>query len=157
MRVHGEFTVESGGAVFTVPNTLVSEGLEKLLAANFQAAALSNFYLGLCDQVGNFTDTLASITTEPSATNGYARALLARNTTDWPTVSTANNETSVLSKSVTFTASGGDFSSQFSRLFLCDVSSGAAGTLFSFSAALASPILITNGNSVTVTYRLYLK
>jgi hypothetical protein len=157
MNLRGEYviTLDSGKEII-LPNTIVAEGAEALLKHDFQNVAITDFYIGLCNQVPAHADTLTSITTEPGVVNGYAREVLQRNAVDWPTVSTVNEETLVESKAVTFTAAGGDFDSPFSRLFLCDVASGTAGILFSYSAALASAVTLADTESFIAQYRMYM-
>lgn len=158
MNLRGEYILTfSDGTQKVIPNTIVAEGAEDMLLEIFQNAGLGSFYMGLCHQVPDNGDIHADITTEPTVgVNNYARGVLARNSTDWPTVATANNESYMESKAVVFTASGGAFDAPFSRLFLCSTATGFAGVLFSYSAALASAITLASGDSFTAQYRFYL-
>jgi hypothetical protein len=54
------------------------------------------------------TDTELNLVGEPSG-NGYARASLARDTTDWPTVELNDGHYRAVSKGLVFTAEGGDW------------------------------------------------
>lgn len=144
-----------------VPNTVVDEGEEAFLkmmlqASNADVSAGGNFYAGLCSGSAADTLTLATLSGEPTATNGYARQAIERNGTGWPTIGTVNGAFRGLSKQVTFAASGGDFSASYTRLFLCNVSSGTSGLLFAISGALSVAELITDGNSRAVQYELFL-
>lgn len=156
--MRGQFIITAPGFdEFILPNTIVAEGAEAFLADIFQGAALTGFYVGLCDQVPDNADTLGDIITEPTiGVNGYARANLAQNGTDWPVITTANGESYVESKQIDFTASGGDFDDDHTRLFICSVATGFAGTLYSFSAALASAYTVVNGVTWSAKYQMFL-
>jgi len=122
---------------------------------NVIVPAAGNFYVGLCDQVPAVTDTLASITTEPTSAGGYARLPISRDATGWPTIDVVNGEVRWVSLALVFAASGADFSTGFTRLFLTNVVSGTAGKLFGYSGAFSSEILILNGQSKTVKFEMY--
>ncbi len=156
--MRGEFIItQPNGKEIILPNTVTNEGAEEYLKDIFQGAALTGFFVGLCNQVPARSDVLTDITTEPTiGVNGYARQALAQNGTDWPTLATANDESSITSKQVTFTASGGAFDAAHSRLFLCSVLTGTAGILYSYSAALAAAITLADGTSFDARYRFYL-
>lgn len=149
------------GERITVKNRITTEGktafLKMLLRddATYVAAG-GNFYIGLCDQVPALADTLADLSSEPSAAGGYARAAITRDSSGWPTLEAALEDMVLRSAVITFTASGADFDMPFSRLFMCDVASGTSGTLFSYSGALTTPITILDGESKDVQYELYL-
>ena len=155
--MRGEYIVTHKGETHVIPNTICVDGAEQFLAELFQGTAAATFYLGLCNQVPDNGDTHADITTEPTiGTGGYARIALARNSTDFPAIASANNESYVTSKAVTFTASGPGFDAAFSRLFLCSTATLFAGILFSYSAALATAITLAAGDTYIVQYRFYL-
>ena len=140
-----------------IPNTIVGEGAEAFFATLFNTTALGTFYMGLCNQVPDNSDVLLDITTEPTiGVNGYARGVLARNGVDWPVISSQNGETFVTSKAIVFTASGGAFDAPFTRLFISSVATGFVGTLFSYSAALASEITLADGVSYSAQYRMFM-
>lgn len=122
---------------------------------NIIVPAAGNFYLGLCNQVPAKGDTLASITTEPSVANGYARIALSRDTTGFPTIEQVNGETRIVSKVVTFTAAGGAFDKSFTRAFLCNAASGNVGELIAYSGAYASPILLADTQSQQMKFEFY--
>ena len=139
---------------------LTYEGEEALGQILFQGdnaivAAGGNFYLGLCNQIPDKNDTLVDITTEPTVTNGYARIAIPRSAAGFPTIDVVNGETRILSLLRTFTASGGDFSSSFTRAFLCNVASGSTGILFGFSGALPTALLIEDGQSKDLRWEFY--
>ena len=88
---------------------------------NVIVPAAGDFFVGVCDQIPVSDDTLASITSEPSSAGGYARQPLSRDATGWPTIDVVNGEVRWLSAAMIFAASGADFSTGFTRLFLCNV------------------------------------
>ena len=140
---------------------LTQVGKDALLKMAFQGdntiiAAGANFYLGLCNQIPVADDILADITTEPLVANGYARKAIARNTTGFPTVEIVNGETRILSLVVDFAAAGGDFSASFNRAFICSAASGSVGTLFGYSGAYATPILLADGQNQQMKFEFHL-
>jgi len=157
--VRGQFILTNNrtGEKQIVPNTLVGEGADALLGTLFNTKPLGTFYMGLCNQVPDNADALGDITTEPTIGIGaYARGVLARNLTDWPTIDTQNGETFVTSKTIVFTASGADFDAPFTRLFISSAATGFVGTLFSYSAALASEITLADGDSYSAQYQMFM-
>lgn len=141
---------------------IVTEGEEALLKMLFQddqtiVAGGGNWYLGLCEQTPAKGDTLASITTEPTSTGGYARIAIARDSTDFPTanIGQVSGETRILSLLKTFTAVGADFSRTFDRAFLCNVASGTAGILIAYTGQYSSAIQLLNGQSQDVQFEFY--
>ncbi len=155
--MRGEFIIlQPNGNEIILPNTIVAEGTEEYLKRIFQGASITGFFVGLCDQGPTHGDVLTSVTSEPTiGVNGYARQALVQNGTDWPIINTANEETSIESKQIDFTASGGDFDNAHSRLFLCSVVSGA-GLLYAYSAALQVATLVLDTETFSAKYRMYL-
>ena len=156
--MRGQFIITPpDGNKIILPNTIVAEGAEAYLDRIFRNASITGFFVGLCNQVPDNADTLSDITTEPTiGVNGYARQNLAQNGTDWPTIATADEESSILSKQVDFTAAGGDFDAAHSRLFLCSVLTGSVGVLYAFSAALATATTVTSGTTWSAQYQMFL-
>jgi len=147
-----------------IPNTVVDVGKEQFLRAvtrdedmGLTGGPPTEFHIGLCNQAPVEADTLVSITTEPTVTFGYARKVVERNSTGWPTIDEVNGQKRATSKVLTFTASGGDFSASFTRAFLCSVSTGTVGNLFSYSGPLTVPIAILDGESFAMQYELYFR
>lgn len=139
---------------------LTQEGAEDFGAIlvqgdNIIVPAAGDFFVGVCDQIPAYGDTLTEITTEPTSAGGYARLALTRDATGWPTIDQVNGETRWLSKVLAFAASGADYSTAFTRLFLCNVASGSSGRLFAFSGAYASDILVLDGQTKNVRFELY--
>lgn len=140
-----------------VPNLNPNEGEIEMLKMIFQASVAvvssgGNFYVGLCDQTPVKTDDLTDISTEPTSAGGYARKAVTRDGTGWPTLTTINGRNAIRSASVTFSASGADFSRDISRAFLTSVASGTSGTLFAYSGALTVPVTVPNGESFPMVY-----
>ena len=145
-----------------VPNLITDEGEESFLKQILQAdvvdvSAGGNWFLGLCQETPGETDTLASITTEPTSAGGYARQPFARNSTGVPTIEQVNDAFRGVSLELTFAASGADFSRSIQRAFLCNVVSGTAGILYSYSGLLPNAITILNGADIAVKYELFLR
>lgn len=167
--MHGQFVFSQNDengilipeSVQCIRNTIVDEGEDEFLKMIMRAdlstiAAGGNWYLGLCDQVPVETDVLTDITTEPTiGVGGYARQIITRDATGFPTLDRINGVGVIRSTVENFAASGADFSAQISRAFLCDVASGV-GILFAYSGALTTPITITDGTSINVQYELFL-
>jgi hypothetical protein len=149
-----------GEADFILPNLVTDEGEEHFLKAILQnvfpIAGGANFYIGMCNQIPADTDLLTDISTEPTATNGYARQAITRDAIGWPTLATVNGHISLQSTTETFTASGGDFSAAFTRLFLTDQLSGTTGDLYSYSGALTTPVTVLATQSFQAKYELFM-
>lgn len=155
--MRGQFIItRQNGDKLILPNTIVEEGAEAYFARMFQGSAITGYFVGLCDQGPIHADQLADITSEPTiGVNGYARQQLQQNGTDWPTIDTQNEESSIISKQVDFTASGGDFDQAHSRLFLCSVVSGA-GILYAYSAALQTATTVLDTETFSAEYQMFL-
>lgn len=162
--MRGQFTISDPRGKepdIILPNQLISEGIESFLKMMMRGTTTDvsvggNFYLGICGSTIDDDETLATLPGEPTVTNGYARNAISRDATGWPTIGQVNGVWRALSKSVTFSASGGSFSETWYRCFLCNVSSGTSGLLYAVSAARDTPLLLTSGLSRVVTYELYL-
>ncbi len=145
-----------------IPNIIVDEGEISFLkmigrADVVDVAAGGNFFVGLCQEVPTDADTLATITTEPTLTFGYARQPISRDATGWPVLGAIGDANRLQSLTITYTASGGNFSRTFQRLFMCNVVSGTAGLLFAYSGLLPNPIQVDDTESFTAKYELYMR
>jgi len=145
-----------------VPNLITDEGEESFLKQILQAdvidvSAGGNWFLGLCEETPGEDDTLATITTEPTSAGGYARQSFARNTTGVPTIEKVNEAFRGVSLTLTFAAAAADYSRSIQRAFLCNVASGTAGILYSYSGLLPNPITILDGTNIAVKYELFLR
>jgi len=161
--MRGQYILNPDGTCPEVlPNTVPNEGevafLKMLLRgdASFVVSG-GNFYVGLTDVSPVDSLTLSGAAAgEPTSQGGYARQAITRDTAGWPTLRSVNGENSIRSAPATFSASGADFSKSITRAFLTDTLSGTSGTLFSISAALASGQTVTDGNTLPISYELYL-
>ena len=145
-----------------VPNRVVNEGKDVLLKMMWQGdgsvvAAGGNYYVGLCNQApaSDGSDTLLTISTEVPVAHNYARIALTRDAVGFPTITTVNGKKVIQSKVITFSASGGDFNSAFTRAFLCTSASGSGGKLISFSGALSAALTLLSGQSFPMQYQFY--
>lgn len=156
MQMRGEYVIQLPNCEkeIVLPNTLVQNGQNRLMQAALQSSAISGFAVGVMDEVPAYTALIANITTEPTSAGGYARQAIAASAAGW-TISSVNGEARCESATVTFTASGADFSRAFSRFFLIDTSVG--GDLISYSSPLNASILLLDGQSFSLRYRLYYK
>lgn len=128
-------------------NIFTLVGWEQILTAAFHGAGLT-WEVGLCnatpapeleiDQIG-----------EPDSTNGYARQALVQGDTDWEEIGAIENESYVLSKEFTFTATGA-YSGPVSRLFLADEDDNVISMSASFGL---TPVVFDE--STDHRYRLY--
>ena len=160
--MRGQFRFTLPDREIIVPNIITDQGEEDLLKMILQAdvaiiAAGGNWFVGLCEETPGETDTLVSITTEPTSQGGYARQPITRDATGWPTISQVNDAFRGLSIQITFAAAGADFSRTIQRAFLTNIVSGTAGRLFAYSGLLPNPLLITDGNNLPVKYELFLR
>lgn len=127
-------------------NVLTDEGENNLLDVYFRALnAPTNFYIGLANSTIAEASTLANIT-EAAASNGYARQLVERSATGWPTLAGSV----VTSSTETFTASGGSIG-PVTDAFVCDVVSGTAGLLI-VGTALSTTRTLADGESLDVSF-----
>lgn len=153
--IRGEYVIYPGEArEIIVKNTVLEKGQQRLMRSAFRAATggepIASFDLGLFEEVPAYDSAVADITTEPTATGGYARKTIAATTANW-TITSVNNEAMVESATQTFTATGADFSRTFSRMFLMETS----GEIISYSAALQVPRLLLDTESFPVKYRFF--
>jgi hypothetical protein len=92
-------------------NALMNEGEENMLRTYFRNEyAPTEFYVRLYNGTIVETDTLATLATgggEPVG-NGYLPFLLARSDAGWPNIENDAGDWRVISKPITFTASGGN-------------------------------------------------
>jgi hypothetical protein len=99
---------------WTQRNALADVGEQRLLETYFRdATEPSAFYLSLSDATNPCsvaeTDSLATANTGEPSTFGYARGLIERSGTGWPTSALDSGDWRVVSSTETFTASGGSW------------------------------------------------
>lgn len=161
--MRGQFRFYPGTSKeIVVPNLITDEGEESFLKQIGRAdvtdvSAGGNWFLGLCQETPGETDTLSSITTEPTSAGGYARQAFERDATGVPTIEQVNDAFRMISKTLTFAASGADFSRSIQRAFLCNVASGTAGILYAYSGLLPNALTILDGESLPTQYELFLR
>lgn len=155
---HGEYLIYNKGGLikYIIPNTVTEQGQIRMYEAVFQNATagkpMGSLEISLIDEVPSYSGLIAAITTEPTSQGGYARQVLTATTANW-SVDSINGEGRVTSATVTFTASGADFSRAFSRFMLSE----QGKEIISYSSPIASPRLILDSQSQIVAYRMYKK
>ena len=139
----------------TATNNLADGGENMFLDVALRAGtAPTNFYIALYNYTPVETDTLSTLTGEPS-TNGYARSLVERSATSWPTLALDSGDYRATSSTETFTASGGSWG-PVTYATLVTASSGTSGILVSY-AALSTSRTLASGESLQITYRVKLQ
>lgn len=135
-------------------NALADEGEQDMLSVYFRGGtAPTNFYIGLLNSTPTDTTTLATMTGEPSG-SGYARSLVERSSTGWPTLALNSGDYRAISSTETFTASGGTIG-PVTYAFLTTVVSGTSG-LFLVYNALSTSRTLASGESLDVNMRITL-
>lgn len=163
--MRGQFTIyPEEDRELVIPNLIPDEGELAFLQMLFQGddtivpLVAGNYYMGLTSSnVFDESTTLATLPGELGAAGGYARKPLGRNITDWPTVDLINSDGHCASRTVTFTASGANFSDPILRVFICNVLSGGAGVLFAVGGAFPQAIQVNDGQDFPVRYDFYLR
>jgi len=140
-------------------NMLVDAGEKAILDTFFRNNsalyfASSNFYVGFYN--GNISETteLSIIPNEPPATYGYSRQVIERSTVGWPSIEKHEGDWRVISKMITYTASGGNIGPITGAFF----GTGAASTgalIGSLSWGIEKTI--ESGASIDITLRVKLK
>lgn len=139
---------------FGLENAVVNEGEENVLKAYFTAESVpTEFYLGLANDSILETDGLGDIQGEPSG-NGYSRALIERSTVGFPTIELHEGDYRITSKTVTFTASGGDLGPV--NVAFLSTTSDNTGKLIAF-AGLTLERTILDGDSLEGGLQIKLK
>jgi len=88
-------------------NALADEGEKNMLNSYFrQVDPPSEFYIRLCYDSLQETDTLSNVQNEPSG-NNYSPGLVERSVTGFPTIEQHEGDWRIWSKEVQFSASGG--------------------------------------------------
>ena len=136
------------------PNSLADEGEYMFLDVTLRAGtAPSSYYLRLFNDTPVDTDTIGSLTGEPSG-NGYTAQTVARNTTGWPTLALDAGDHQATSATQTFSATGAGWG----PVIYCVVttSTDSSGKLVSY-VALSQSRTLAAGESLQVTYKLKLQ
>jgi hypothetical protein len=143
-------------------NTLSKLADQRMLENYYRggAAAGANFYLGLVDSTATCSiakqDSFATVVGygEPSGF-GYARVVVSKDSTGWPTSAAATNDWHIVSKVVTFTASGGSIGPVYCA-FLSDAASGSATDWHAW-VALSQARTMASGESLDVSMDITLQ
>ncbi len=154
--LRGEFRFKNG---LVIPNNVTKFGASLILDMAMRDAA-ETFYVGLCQGVFDPDLQIEDLTEPTLGVNNYGRLAIARDGTDWPTLSDLNGEQFVESKELVWEAIGGDFDQAITRMFLTTTLAGTTGDVFALSGALPGELLIavdTDEADRTFTYRLYLR
>lgn len=132
-------------------NALADEGEYAFLDIYLRGATPpAGFYIRLYNDTPVETDTLSTLTGEPSG-NGYAAIAVERSNTGWPTLALDSGDYMATSKEVTFTAAGGSIGPV--TYVALATSSDNTGKLISYAALSQSRTLAT-GESLKITYKV---
>ena len=137
-------------------NGLADAGEEAMLELYFRgdaAYAPTEFYVRLCNDTLVEVDTLSEVQNEPAGTFGYAPQLLERSSVGFPTKEFVEGDFRVNSKSLTFTASGGDIG-PVTTAYMATTSDNS-GKLIAFRA-LSLTRTVIDGDEMVVQMRIKL-
>jgi hypothetical protein len=133
-----------------VHNALLDEGERNVLDVYFRNQnAPGQFYLGLHSGDLAETATLANVV-EPSQA-GYARQLIERSTTGWPTLALDTGDYQVESTQESFNAAA--TWTPVNRAFLASTATGAVGSVI-LEAALSTTRALVSQDTLQVTLRV---
>jgi len=137
-------------------NGLADEGEEAILEVYFRNDASyvpTEFYVRLCNDTLVETDTLITVLNEPAGTYGYAAQLLERSSIGFPTKELSEGDYRIVSKELTFTASGGDIG-PVTTAYLSTTSNNT-GKLIAFRS-LSLTRTVIDGDEMVVQMRIKL-
>ncbi len=131
-----------------IENALADEGEQAMLDVFYRnGAAPTQFYIRLYNDTPVETDTLSTLTGEPAG-NGYAPQLVERSNVGFPTIQQdANGDWQIVSKTVTFSASGGSWGPVTYAVLA--TTSDNTGKLIAF-VALSQSRTLNDGESLDV-------
>ncbi len=136
------------------PNNLADEGEYMFLDVTLRGGtAPAGYFLRLFNDTPVETDTLGSLTGEPSG-NGYTAQTVERNTTGWPTLALDTGDYQATSSTETFSATGAGWG-PVTYCVLATTTDGT-GKLVSY-VALSQSRTLAAGESLQVTYKLKLQ
>lgn len=141
-----------------MPNTLLRTGATWMLQTVFQGLAVTpvTYYLGLTSAGYSWTSTLAALAAGEPVGNGYARQALTKNNVDF-TVQEVNGVMQVISKLVTFTCAGAQWTQNWQRGFICDAAAGTVGDVVAVSGPAPTARVVGVGQGPTMQYTGYLR
>jgi hypothetical protein len=137
-------------------NSLVDEGEEAILEAFFRLNASytpTEFYVRLCDDTIEETDTLSIVQNEPSGFN-YTPQLVEASAVGFPVKDMFEGDYRLTSKELTFTASGGDIG-PVNTVFLATTDDNTGKLIAFLDLPLTRTIL--NGDSMIVQFEVILE
>ena len=131
-----------------IENALADEGEQAMLDVFYRnGTAPTGFYIRLYNDTPVETDTLATLVGEPAG-NGYAAQLVERSNVGFPTIQQdANGDWQIISKTVTFSASGGSWGPVTYAVLA--TTSDNTGKLIAF-VALSQSRTLNDGESLDV-------
>lgn len=139
---------------FKMQNALVDQGERSLLDTYFRSQnAPSQFFVRLCNDTMDETDTLITMQGEPVG-NGYVPQILPRSSSGFPTLELEEGDYMIVSRDLEFTAEGGDIT-QVNTAFLATTFDNS-GLLIAF-VNLNTPKTINDGNSLIVRFKIKMK
>lgn len=136
---------------------MITKEFEKIILDSVlknDQSGVSEFYIGLCNNESVSRETTMAEIAEITG-NGYARIKINRDSSGWQSFVEQPDCLSARSVEQVFNPTG-DWT-PFSRVFLTTVASGTSGKLLAVTTALASPVVLTNGNKYPVAFELFLK
>jgi hypothetical protein len=137
-----------------VRNDLLDEGEKNILNTYFRASeSPTQFYLRLAKDSIRESDTLSDIAGEPSG-NGYVAKLIERSATGFPVIEIDEGDYRVVSKAVTWIASGGQIG-PVNVMYLATTSDNTGKIICAIS--LETQRTLQDGKSLEVTLMLKLK
>ncbi len=142
-------------------NALVDVGEQRLLEIYFRDASeagTTQFYISLSDASNPCsiaeTDSLATANTGEPSTNGYARQLVERSATGWPTSALDAGDWQLTSSTETFSASGGSWGPV--NCAVLQTTSDNTGDHVAF-VALSQARTLASGESLDVSIKVKLQ
>lgn len=141
-----------------IPNNLTDLGVQELLGrAMRNVLGFASMYVALVDAIYTPDIGVADLDEPTIGTGGYARQLLNRDSTDWPTIGEVGAIPYIESKVFTFPNSG-TYSRAVSRLALVDSLAGHTGQVFCLGSVFPAILTITAATPLanrSFKYRLY--
>lgn len=131
-----------------VENYLSDGGEQAILDVFFRNGTMPSMYIALV--IGDPGETGTPATMTETAGTGYARILLNRNTTDFPTLALDSGDYKVTSAAKVFTA-GGTWTAGITHMAIVTSASGTTGSILAVQAlsATRNPV---NTDTITCTF-----
>ena len=135
------------------PNAVSQEGEEALLESFFRGDATydpSEFYVRLCNSTPDVTTTLGTVVSEATG-NGYAPQVVEQSTVGFPTKEIDLGAFRLVSKTVSFAASGGSIG-PVTHAYLATTSDNTG--MFIAFRALSLTRTILDTDTMTIQFRI---